>query len=259
MNNFSALLITIISGLFFGIGFLFVRFFKKKKELSIIATSLAFIVMLGMICFDLFPEILELLEEINHPNSLKIGYVGILIALGIIILKIFDTFLPAHHHEHHENEKSKKEHNHHMFHVGFILAFSLLLHNILEGISMYIIATENLSAGILMAVGVGLHNLPLGIEIATNLENENEKKKITIFMLFFLIFSAFLGALFLFLFQVNISSFFLLLFLSISCGMILYIAFFELLKEILTYKNSKYTYIGIGIGIIFLTIMTFFE
>jgi len=146
-----------------------------------------------------------------------------------------------------------------MFHVGFILAFSLLLHNIVEGISMYIIACENISAGILMAVGVGLHNLPLGIEIATNLENENENKKITFFTLLFLIFSAFLGAFILFLFQIEITNFLLLLFLCVSCGMILYIALFELLKEVKNYKKNKYTYIGICIGIMILLIMTFME
>jgi len=257
--NLSALFLTLLSGMFFLLGFLVVQFFKQKKELSILATGMAFVVMLGMVFFDLIPEILELVEVIEYSKWSKIGLILFFLFLGIGILKFFDLFLPAHHHNHKEGEHSHKEHNHHMFHIGFIMALSLVLHNILEGMSMYLIAKESLSAGILLAVGVGLHNLPLGIEIASNLKNGNENKRLTLLTLITLIFSTFIGAFLLFCFQISVSEFLLFVFITIACGMILYIALFELLREVMMYKKNKYIYYGMSIGIFFLILMTFIE
>lgn len=251
------LLLPLFSGAFFGLGFILVKFFKKKKELTILANGMAFVVMLGMVFFDLMPEIIEIAETLHYDKFTKIIYVCILIFFGIMILKVFDMFLPAHHHEHKEGEHNHKEHNHHMFHIGLILALSLILHNALEGMSIYLIGTEKLSAGFLLSLGVGLHNLPLGIEIASNLENE--KKRMTILTLILLFCSSFVGAFILYLFPYEVSSFLQFIFLGISCGMILYISLFELLQEIFNYKKNKFTYYGMLVGIFFLILMTFFE
>lgn len=256
--NLLPLFLTLISGFFFVIGFILVKFFKNKKELSIIANGMAFVVMLGMILLDLIPEIIEIAESLHYNKMTKIIYCFILIFLGIMILKVFDMLLPAHHHDHKEGEKNHKEHNHHMFHIGLIMALSLILHNILEGMSIFLISAEKISTGILLSLGVGLHNLPLGIEIASNLKNE-KKNSTDVITMFILMFSSFFGGLILYLYPNAISDFLQFIFIGISCGMILYITLFELLKEIFNYKKDKFTYYGMLIGIFFLILMTFFE
>ena len=61
--NLTALLLTLLSGLFFALGFLIVKFVKNKKSLTIFANSMAFVILMGMLFKDLLPEIIELSER----------------------------------------------------------------------------------------------------------------------------------------------------------------------------------------------------
>ena len=257
--SLQALVLTLFSGLFFLLGFIVVRFVKAKKELSILATSLALIIMLGMLFIDLVPEIIELTAALNGSKSYKILITLLFIGLGALILKVFDLFLPHHHHHHKDENDNLKEHNSHLFHIGFILAISLVLHNILEGMSLYIIATESFGAGVLMMLGVGLHNLPLGIEVASNMELSKQGRKMQWGMMALLSLSSFVGGLVLFFLGSSLSDVPLFFLVCIACGMILYIALFELLREIFNYRNNRFTYFGISLGFILLFLMTFFE
>lgn len=257
MGNIGALLITLIAGVFFLFGFVLVRFVKRKKELTILATSMALVVMLGMVFFDLMPEIVEMSEVLLWGKWQKLFYVLGFMFLGILILKIFDIFLPHHHHEHHEHERNHVEHNHHLVHIGFIMTTSLILHNILEGMSIYIIGTESISAGFLTALAVGCHNLPLGIEVASSMEAIKQGTFLKRVLLTLLVFSSSVGALFLFFLGENISSYVLLALVCVACGMILYISLFELLLEITGYLKRRETYYGMVIGVIVILLMTF--
>lgn len=259
MINLWSLFFPLISGVFFLIGFFVVRYVKEKQNLSILSTSMAFLVMIGMLFFDLFPEILEHSESFIGNDAIRYLSIFLFVGFGFFILKLFDIFLPHHHHEHHEKEDKEdlEEHNHHMYHVGFILSISLILHNILEGMSIYLVTLESISSGLLFSIGVGLHNLPLGIEIASNF-NERKNKKLNL-LLFLLVISSFLGATLMIFFGKFISDIVLYILLSIACGMILYIAFFELFIDLKGYLNSKYTYIGFLIGLFLMIFMFFLE
>ena len=258
MINFGALLLPLLAGVFFLGGFLLVKFAKKKKELSIFATSMALIVMLGMIFFDLVPEIIEMSESfIQVGKTEKVVFILGFVIFGILLLKIFDLFIPHHHHEHIESEKNKTEHNHHVFHIGFIMSLSLILHNVLEGMSIYIIGLESISAGLLTAIAVGCHNLPLGIEVATSIESEKKGRKVKVVLELLLVFSSLIGALVLFFCQNSLPDVFMLALISIACGMILYIALFELLNETLNYLKRRETYYGFAVGVLVILLMTF--
>ena len=250
MFEIEAVLITFISGLFFLISFILVSKLKLKKDISCLLSSMAFTVMVGMLFLDFLPEITDMSHELFSNNIYKITLIILFISIGVLILKVLDILIPHHHHDHHDKEKNIKEHNNHSFHVGFILALSIFLHNILEGMSLFIIAKENIASGITMAIGIGIHNLPLGIEIANGMLKENNKK-INIITMLSLFISTSLGAMILF--------FTFFCFLSIACGMILYLTLFELLKEIIDYQKNKLTYVGIISGLLLLGIMTFLE
>lgn len=252
--NEVALIFPILSGLFFLIGFKIVSLITDKKRINVLAISLAFIVMIGIIFMDLLPEIMDISYRVSFSKNGKILIIIGCILAGIMILKLFDIFIPNHSHHHTEKEKNKEEHLGHQFHLGFVISCSLILHNILEGTSIYILTLENFTGGFLLAMAVGLHNLPLSIEIGSALE-DNKNKKIVYGLKIALILSSFIGALILVLFKITISDMILLVLLSISLGMILYIALFELLREIYNYKTQKETLYGIIIGIILLLIM----
>ena len=254
MYSFLPILFVLMAGIFFLIGYYFVYFIKDKQKLTIISTSMALIVMLGLIIFDIIPEMLEIIEEIDLNLKLKYSFLFLIPIMGMLFLKIFDKVLPSHHHEHHEKEKNIKEHYEHSRHIGVITACSLILHNIIEGMSIYIIGIENLSGAFLMSLAVGLHNLPLGIEIFTSLENRKKIFTNKLFLLL-LIFSGMIGSIIIYLFKNYITQFTILILIGISLGMIIYIVLFELLAEVMNYKKEKETFYGVIIGIIILIFM----
>lgn len=255
MSNLGALLLTIFMGLFFGLGFIVVHLTDHKKELTIFSTGMAFIVMLGIVFFDLLPEITEQSALLTYPKWGKIAFILLFMILGLALLKLFDVLLPHHHHECHEKENTH-EHNEHEFHIGFMTSFSLIFHNILEGISVYVISCSNITSGLLAAIGVGCHNFPLGIEIESNLSDETQNHKLKIIMQILLMVSGALGSLLLYIFGNGVPNLVILILLCISCGMILYIGLFELLGEVRNYKKNKDVYYGMVTGVIVILIMT---
>ena len=241
-----ALFLTLVVGLFFLIGFLIPKLVSNKRKLISFTTALTFIIMLFLILLDLIPEIIEVLEPFQH---LKNGFlILVFILLGYFSLKIIDLFVPEHTHEHHEENDNLKEHERHSYHIGLITAISLIIHNILEGISIYIAGTTDLHLGFLMAIMVGCHNLPLGVEIAASMEqNKNISKYIT---LFFLVISSFLGAFVLFLLKQNLHALLEGMLLSLTVGMLLYISFQELFPEIKKSIQNKEVKMGLIIGLL---------
>lgn len=258
MLNYLAIVFPFLAGVFFLIGFGIVKLINDKKRLSIFAVSMAFVVMIGIIFLDLLPEIMDisssLLFEVNFKIFLMVGT----ILFGFFILKFFDLFIPSHHHSHHDNERNHLEHDRHLVHIGFITSFSLMLHNIIEGISIYILTLESFTGGFLLSIAVGLHNLPLGIEIASGLEHQ-KSSRLNMWLCILLSISSFIGVLFIVLFKVRINDIILLSLMCISLGMILYISLFELLKELYNYKNKKDTFYGLFCGIVILFVMQLFS
>lgn len=241
-----ALLLTLLVGFFFLIGMAITHFAPKKKTLSFFAIGLSFTVMLGMILFDIIPEIAEGL--IVYENGTKWLIILGFTFLGFILLKCLDIFVPHHTHEHKENEKNHHEHNEHLFHIGFVTSISLILHNIIEGISIYATGLTDIKIGFMMTLAVALHNIPLGIEIYVGMSQSETKKKTKWIITILLTLSSFIGALVLFLSNFEMNEFVLTSLLCITFGMLLYISLFELLKEIWQNRRTKEIYFGILFG-----------
>lgn len=250
---FNALILTILVGLFFLIGIIIPMFFKNKEKLLLISTSITFIIMIYLNFFDLLPEIVEIFKFNNYKNII---IVLTLIFIGSFILKVIDIFIPEHNHEHNEKHDNQSEHDNHLFHIGLITSISLLIHNILEGISIYVTGIQDFKIGLIMAITVGVHNLPIGVEVATSL-NKSQNKLLKMITLLSLTFSSFIGAFVLFLLNQSLNEIIEGTLLSLTFGMIMYIAIFELLKEIKQNIKQKEVKLGIIIGIIFSVILYF--
>lgn len=147
-----ALLLTVITGVFFLMGILFNKICKGNKNINILSIALSFVILLYLIIFDILPEISE---SFNF-------YALLFILLGLVLLKILDFFVPQHDHHHKDKNDNKKEHDNHLNHIGTITIIALLLHNILENMALYNVAIKDFKSGMFMCLGIGLHNLPLG-------------------------------------------------------------------------------------------------
>lgn len=232
-----AILITTIAGIFFLVGAVLALLGKNKKHLSEFSIGMALSVMIMLLAFDIMPEVVESLED-NYILMF------IFIVVGISVLKLMDMLVP-----HHNHKEELDHHERHMHHIGLISSLTLIIHNVIEGIGIYNIAMMDTKAGILMAIGVGLHNIPFGMEITASLNETKKNKKEIWINIIVLTLSTVLGALIMLTIG-NISETVLGCLLSTTVGMILYLVLFELLPEIKETKNKKYAIIGVIVGLL---------
>ncbi|MDD2377956.1 MAG: ZIP family metal transporter [Bacilli bacterium] len=234
------LLITAVAGLFILLGTIIVLMTKNNEKVVIFSISIAFGVMVSLIIFELLPEAFELIKEDFLLK--KILIILIFTIIGVVILKLLDLFVPHHEHQHGDTE--------HLFHIGLVSSIALFLHNIIEGMALYGTAVTSLSLGWLLALGIGLHNIPLGMVVTSAFYNRNKDIPKTIISIFIISLSTLLGGLIMKFLNGNvINDYFLGVLISITLGMIFYIAVFELLHEILESKHKKISTTGVIAGI----------
>ena len=244
------LLITFILGLFILLGAIIAIVVGKKKKIIEYSLGLALGVIVTLIITDLLPEVIENLKL----SKIYIGIIGLLV--GYVLLKLLDYFIPDHGDESH----SKNETQNNLIHIGIITSVALIIHNIIEGMAVYTTAiTANTSLVIGMTLGVGFHNLPLGMVIASSIYQTNKSKSKTIISLIAVSISTFIGGLIVYLFHIdNIEGVIAGLLLSITLGMLLFIVIDELIPRTLSIKDKKTAIIGILSGVIILLISCFF-
>lgn len=239
------LLLTLIVGLFILGGTLLGFYSKDNKKIINLSIGVAFGVIGALLCMELIPEAYEHLHVSESWRAIVIMITTALI--GILIMNILDNFVPHHEHESHHEHKHKDDtcHQEHLIHIGILATIALVIHNIIEGMTLYATAMETMSAGYLLCVGIGLHNIPLGILIAGTLRT----KKQTIITSLFLSLSTFVGGLILYFISSMITDFIVGLFIALTIGMLIYIALIELLGQMIHAENKKVTILGVIIGI----------
>ncbi len=238
----TGILFTGLTGLFFLIGIVLLKKNNNKEWTSRLTIALAMVVLLGLLLFDLGPELIE------DKNP----YLLIPLVIGFLILILLDKLVPHHHHEHSDSHCDKHDHENHLNHIGIITILALTVHNMIEGLSLYSVTLSSVKSGLLMMLGISLHNIPLGFQIGNSLE-EKKTKPILIILLCL---SSLLGALIFIMFG-SIDNNILNILLAITFGMLLYILIFELFGEVKNYLHKKETIYGIIIGIIILVIANF--
>ena len=246
MTNYQVgLLTTFLLGIFILIGAFIALMVEKKDKIIEFSIGLAFGVIVGLIITDLIPEIFE---NFGLRNLYLFFIFGV---FGFCILTVFDHFIP----DHHEHKMTKKEANDNLIHIGMITTLALVLHNIIEGMAVYSTAISDLSLATLLAIGVGFHNIPLGMVIASSFYHSSKSKKKTIISIGFVSLSTFVGGIVMYLFHLTeISTVLLGILLSITLGMLVFIVVDELFPRIRSTKNKKITRMGIIVGVTLLII-----
>ena len=241
------LLLTLILGIFIIIGAIIVFLTKNNDKFVQFSISLAFGVIVMLITCDLLPEVYEAIDSGNVIYNIIYIIVGA--AIGFLLLKVLDHFIPDHHddpEDEHDDDKNLK-------HIGLVSSIALVIHNIVEGMAIYLLVTSDLHAGLMACIGIGLHNIPLGMVIASTFYKSNQNKKNTILIMLGISLSTFIGGLFIHLFDIsNIMELLESISLTLTIGMLLYILIMELLPKIIHTKDKKITFGGITLGILLL-------
>jgi len=198
-------------------------------------------VLLGVVAFDLLPEIF------NSLNAQHRGATGPMIALvtGFLLFHIIEKSILIHH----TNEAEYEVHKHP--HVGVASALALCGHSFLDGVGIGLGFQAGTSVGIAVAIAVIAHDFTDGLNtVNLMLLNKNRSRKAFGFLLLDAI-APVLGVLSTLLFTVSDAG--LTLYLCFFAGFLLYIGASEILPEAHS-EHSSYRTIGLtvlGVAFIF--------
>jgi len=243
LNNVEySFLISFLAGISTLLG-CFLIFFKKTSN-KILIGSLAFAsgVMITVSLTDLIPSSFELLNKIYFP-LFSILLIATFFTVGVIFSMLVDKYLPE--------EKGKSG----LYRVGIFSMIAIILHNVPEGIATFMASTVDRSLGLSLALAISFHNIPEGISISIPIyyATKSKKKAITYTLISGLSepFGALLAYLFLSPFMNDMIMGCLF---SIIAGIMMHIAYYELLPTSLSYKNKKLSILFFLIGATFMLI-----
>jgi len=203
-------------------------------------------VLIGVVAFDLLPEIFELVHELD------ISATGAMIALvaGFLLFHIVEKSILLHHSQEHEYG----DHKHPQ--VGIASAVALIGHSFLDGIGIGLGFQVNTGVGIAVAMAVIAHDFTDGLNtVSLMLLHKNSSKKALAFLVLDAL-APIVGALSTLFFSVPDSG--LVLYLGFFAGFLLYIGASEILPEAHS-KHSSYITIGLTVlGATFMFMVTRF-
>ena len=235
----SAILFSLISFFSTFFGGLFAVRFKNKLHLIMGLTAG---VLLGVVAFDIFPEIIS---QVNQRGFRPIEPM-IALVVGFLLFHILEKTIVIHH----AQEGSYAQHHHPQ--VGILSALALTGHSFMDGIGIGLGFQVSSSVGLLVSLAVIAHDFTDGMNTITlMLSHHNTEQKSRRFLLFDAA-APILGALSTLLFTV--SSHFLIWYLGFFAGFLLYIGISDILPEAHS-ERSSFRLIGLtvlGTAIIFL-------
>ena len=225
------------------LGGLFASRYKNKLHYIM---AFAAGVLLGVVAFDIFPEIIDQIRIYNF-NSLE---VMIALVLGFLIFHILEKSILIQH----CHEESCVGHHHPQ--IGVASALALAGHSFMDGIGIGLGFLVNPAVGLLVAIAVISHDFTDGMNtVSLMLTNKNTNKKSIIFLLLDAI-APVLGAISTLFFRV--SPHFLVLYLGFFAGFLLYIGASDILPEAHA-KQSSYKLMALTVlGTLFIFAITRF-
>jgi len=190
-------------------------------------------VVIGVVAFDLLPEIFE---SIGHGVSAREAMLALV--AGFLLFHIIEKSILIHHSQERDYEV------HHHQHVGIASALALSGHSFLDGLGIGLGFQAGTGVGIAVAIAVIAHDFSDGLNTVTlMLVNNNNRRRALAFLLVDAlapVAGAIVGTL------VSITPGGLTLYLGFFAGFLLYIGASEILPEAHS-KHSSYATIALTI------------
>lgn len=248
MNLFVVLVLSIISIFFLLVGTLIVFSTHNSSKVMTFSVSLGFVVLVLLGIMHLIPDALEFFK-ISLSDTKSYLFLILFTVLGFVVILLFDLF-GGHHHEH---DKDKN----HYHHISIITCIFLVIHNFIEGMTLYSSVLLNYETAVILTLGIGLHNIPLGFTLSSTFNKIYNKNKTLLFIILIGL-SYLFGALVAYKFNdIFMNPIILGIALTFTFGMILYIALYEFLPLIRESNDKQTRNFGLISGVV-LMILTLF-
>ncbi len=248
------LLITFVLGIFVLIGAAIAGLARNEHRVSELSVAVALGAIVMLLVLDLLPETFEGVEHIGWVVTV------IAVILGFAALALLDRFLPDSDHGGHGSHNHEGEggeaHGHapvvsghphgSALHVSVAVVIALTVHNVIEGMSVYGVATQSVTAALLLAFGIGIHNMPMGMIIYAGVRNQPLGRRAGILAVAAL--STFVGGLLMFAIGSAADDHIVHFMIALTVGLLLYIVICELAPHALRTDNAKLTIAGLLVG-----------
>ena len=258
-NTLWALLITLFAGLATGIGSI-IGFFARRTNKKFLCFSLG--LSAGVMVYISFMEMLHgarlSLSEVFASSTRADSITALLFFGGVLLAGLIDRLIPEaeNPHELHNVEEMQGDDNQHhshasrkLRHAGIFSAIALAIHNFPEGIATFVTSYTDLGAGIAIAVAVAIHNIPEGIAVSVPIYHATGSRRKAFWYSFFSGFAEPVGALVAWLILMPfITPALVSGIMAVVAGIMIYIAFDELLPATHYYGENHTALYGLFIG-----------
>jgi ZIP family zinc transporter len=201
-------------------------------------------VILGLISFDILPEIFDLVEK----NGINTKAPMIALVVGFMIFHVSEKFLLVH-----EGQEEKYGHHHHPT-KGVYSAIALITHSFIDGIGVGLAFQVSPAVGILISIAVVGHAFADGLNTASlMLVNHNSVSK-TLKFIGLNALAPLAGALSTLFFKLPEN--WLVLYLGFFAGFLLYIGLEEILPEAHSKSSSLKPIVMTILGLLFIYFVT---
>ncbi len=218
----------------------------RSQRWLTLALALTSGLVLGLVTFDLLPEIFEIAE------SQKLDPVWPMVAMtvGFLLFHLFEKFVPLH-------ETSEKQYGPHRHpRLGVARAIALSGHSFLDGLSIGVAFQVNTAVGTAVSIAVIGHRFADGFDTTTFMLFHRNKLTHIKRWLAVVVFMPVAGGLASLTFSLSETA--LAIYLGFFAGIILYISASNLLPEAHS-RHSSYGTIGLTVlGAVFMFVVTRF-
>lgn len=202
-------------------------------------------VLLGVVAFDLLPEIFGLVQETKVDATVPM----VALVVGFLVFHILEK-LTILHHAH--DEEYEDDHKHPS--VGLVSALALSAHSFLDGVGIGLAFQVNTAVGLSVSLAVIAHDFADGLNTVTLMLNNRNTPRKSLYLLVLDAVAPMLGAASTLLFRLTDGQ--LLLYLGFFAGFLLYIGASDILPEAHAKHPSRLTLVLTVAGTLLIFLVT---
>ncbi len=214
------------------IGLLGVRVSSKYLDMGLSFSA-------GVMLVASFTSLLLPAIEMSGFTIVLIGFLA-----GVLVITLLDKYAP---HEHLASGYEGPAELRDRISKIWLMIITILIHNLPEGLAVGVVSSIGFREGLLMALAIGIQDIPEGFAVSFPLAMSEKKVKRPLAIAVLSGFSETLMAVIAALIA-SLSDYLLPLLLALAGGAMIYVVVEEIIPETYKYGNEKYASIGFIIG-----------